>query len=77
MALAPGYFLPLMTYDWSLSKLYSLTFYLKVSFFDMKRGTPTSFVLREGSGEMTERAAWLTLLPIIFMRKRPSFFSRI
>mmetsp|Transcript_45438 Transcript_45438/g.81739 ORF Transcript_45438/g.81739 Transcript_45438/m.81739 type:complete len:338 (-) Transcript_45438:445-1458(-) len=28
-----------------------------------------------GSGEITERAAKFTRLPIIFMRKRPSFFS--
>ena len=38
-------------------------------------GTPISLAARYGSGEMTDRAAKFTRLPIIFLRKRPSFFS--
>ena len=43
----------------------------------MKSGTPTSSVLKLGSGEMTDLAAKFTLFPIIFILKRPYFFSRI
>jgi hypothetical protein len=43
----------------------------------MNKGIPTSSVFRLGSGEMTDLAAKLTLLPIIFILKRPSFFYKI
>lgn len=38
-------------------------------------GTPISPLSKKGSGEMTERHAKLTRLPIMFFLKSPSFFS--
>ena len=40
-------------------------------------GMPISSMLMYGSGEITERAAKSTRLPIMCIRNRPSFFSRI
>ena len=42
---------------------------------ETQRESPSDVIMK-GSGEITERHAKLTRLPIIFMRMRPSFRSR-
>ena len=74
--LAPGCSCgPFRIYYLNISRLSAVTGSGKVNVCATKRGTPISQVLRNGSAEITDLAAKLTRLPIIFILNSPSLRS--
>mmetsp|Transcript_37020 Transcript_37020/g.104515 ORF Transcript_37020/g.104515 Transcript_37020/m.104515 type:complete len:299 (+) Transcript_37020:4226-5122(+) len=76
-AMAPGYSSgPRSTIALSSATFHGVTLSGNDRRFAKYGGTPISPVPMHGSGEMTERAAKFTRLPIMLLRNSPSFFSR-
>ncbi len=60
-------------YSFIFSMFHSVTAIGTVTSLAIISGTPTSLILKVGSGEITVRAEKLTLLPARLLLKRPSF----
>mmetsp|Transcript_98864 Transcript_98864/g.308315 ORF Transcript_98864/g.308315 Transcript_98864/m.308315 type:complete len:348 (+) Transcript_98864:62-1105(+) len=75
-SVAPGYCAPRSTNLRNQSELWFAATSGYANSSAIICGMPISEVSMLGSGEITERAAKFTRFPIIFILKRPSFFSR-